>query len=600
MNDKDEVMLVMREHFAARLDGDAETALDAYAEDWSDSKGYSKSSMRKDHLIFDYGPDKTEIDLDLGSVEILVEKDRATFGPVIIFSPKGSITYAYRLRKKADGRWLITFTQTVDWELGSVDKETTERKRELDGIAAVIRQHRESLLQDPLRPGYHFVVPEGVAFPFDPNGAIYWKGRYHLFYIFQDKRGGHKSDHWGHVSSTDLFHWRHHPTGLIDGMFSGNCFLNENGVPTICYHQVDKGNSLAVSQDDDLNEWEKLESNPITPETNVGDQHHGKYRSWDPFGWYERGTYYAIFGGENPAIAKSSDINGPWEYVGDFFAQGLEGVESNEDVSCADFFMLGDKHVLLCISHQLGCRYYVGTWKNEQFYPESHSRMSWVDNSFFAPESLVDESGRRIMWAWLLDAPGLGFNFKNGWSGTLALPRVLTLNSKGELMLDVPDEIKALRYRPLKLSNFEVERDSEIEIGNLKSNSLELSILMEGSDAFEYGVKVCVSPDRTEETVLSYRNNEGILCVDATKSGPEHLAGDIEKAPFMLDSNEALNLRVFVDKSVVEIFANGRQAISRRIYPSRSDSLGVSIFSRGGPLLVGSFESWEISPSNPY
>ena len=68
MNDKDEVMLVMKEHFAARLDGDAETALNAYAEDWSDSKGYRKSSMRKDHLIFDYGPDKTEIDLDLGSV----------------------------------------------------------------------------------------------------------------------------------------------------------------------------------------------------------------------------------------------------------------------------------------------------------------------------------------------------------------------------------------------------------------------------------------------------------------------------------------------------------------------------------------------------
>ena len=79
--------------------------------------------------------------------------------------------------------------------------------------------------------------------------------------------------------------------------------------------------------------------------------------------------------------------------------------------------------------------------------------MSWVDNSFFAPESLVDETGRRIMWAWLLDSPKLGVNYKNGWSGTLALPRVLSLNSKGELLLDVPDEIKALRYRPFKLTN---------------------------------------------------------------------------------------------------------------------------------------------------
>jgi hypothetical protein len=94
------------------------------------------------------------------------------------------------------------------------------------------RALREKLLSDPHRPGYHFVIPEGQAMPFDPNGAIYWKGRYHLFYIFQDQRG----HNWGHVSSTDLFHWRHHPTGLVSGMFSGNCFINKEGRPTMCYH----------------------------------------------------------------------------------------------------------------------------------------------------------------------------------------------------------------------------------------------------------------------------------------------------------------------------------------------------------------------------
>jgi hypothetical protein len=102
-----------------------------------------------------------------------------------------------------------------------------------DAVAATTRAHREKLLSDPHRPGYHFVIPEGTAMPFDPNGAIYWKRRYHLFYIFQDKRG----HNWGHVSSTDLFHWRHHPTGLVSGMFSGNCFLNKEGIPTICYHK---------------------------------------------------------------------------------------------------------------------------------------------------------------------------------------------------------------------------------------------------------------------------------------------------------------------------------------------------------------------------
>ena len=206
MNDKDSVKQVMQGHFSARLDGDVDSALDSYSEDWCDSKGYRKSSLRKDHLTFDYGPHKSEIDVDLSSVEISVEDDRATFGPVVISTTKGSVTYAYSLKKEIDDCWRITFTQTVDWELGPVDKELMAKKRLLDESAAVIRHHREALLQDHLRPGYHFVVPEGVAFPFDPNGAIYWKGPYHLFYIFKDKRGGQKSAHWGHVSSTDLFH----------------------------------------------------------------------------------------------------------------------------------------------------------------------------------------------------------------------------------------------------------------------------------------------------------------------------------------------------------------------------------------------------------
>ena len=53
--------------------------------------------------------------------------------------------------------------------------------------AAAARALRERLLADPHRPGYHFVIPEGTGMPFDPNGAIFWNGRYHLFYIFQDE-----------------------------------------------------------------------------------------------------------------------------------------------------------------------------------------------------------------------------------------------------------------------------------------------------------------------------------------------------------------------------------------------------------------------------
>ena len=461
-----------------------------------------------------------------------------------------------------------------------------------DHIARALREH---LLADPHRPGYHFVTPEGSCVPFDPNGAIFWKGRYHLFYIFQDERG----HNWGHVSSTDLFHWRHHPTGLIDGMFSGNAFVNKDGRPTICYHQVGQGNAMAVAVDDMLNEWKKLDSNPITPQTKPGDPHHGKYRSWDPYGWLEDDTYYAIFGGERPAIAKSESLAGPWKYVGDLMANTVDGVSINEDVSCADFFKLGDKYMLLCISHRLGTRYYLGDWKDEQFHPTYHEMMSWVDHTYFAPESLLDDKGRRIMWAWHLDKPGFKTYTPYGWSGTMALPRVLTLGDDGMLRMNVPKEIENLRYNGKKLVDLTVEK--ELLLDDIAGNSIELNIEFSPTDARQYGVKVCCSPDGKEQTLIYYDAVDKKLKVDTTQSSLIEGPKVVEAAPFELKPGEPLKLRVFIDKSVVEVFANdGRQAIGRRIYPSRKDSLGVALFSHGDSVKAPSVEAWEMMPSNPY
>jgi beta-fructofuranosidase len=459
------------------------------------------------------------------------------------------------------------------------------------------RALREKLLSDPHRPGYHFVIPEGTAMPFDPNGAIYWKGRYHLFYIFQDKR----DHHWGHVSSTDLFHWRHHPTRLLSGMFSGNCFVNKEGRPTMCYHQVGQGNAMAVALDDDLNDWKKLDSNPITPKTKAGDTHHGKYRSWDPYGWVEGDTYYAIFGGERPGLAKAPALGGEWKYVGDFLANTVPGVSINEDVSCADFFKLGNRHMLLCISHRLGARYYLGEWKGEQFHPTFHEQMSWVDNTYFAPESLLDDRGRRIMWAWLMDLPQFKMRTDHGWSGTMSLPRVLSLAEDGSLRMNPPEEIERLRFNGKKKADVEINADSEVPLPEISGHSLELNLEMNAADAKQYGVKVCSSPDGEEQTLVYYDATDKKLKVDATKSSLDDTSKKIEAGPFALNAGETLKLRVFVDKSVVEVFANdGRQAVMRRIYPTRPDSTGVAIFSRGGPAKVINLEAWEMMPSNAH
>jgi beta-fructofuranosidase len=163
-----------------------------------------------------------------------------------------------------------------------------------------VRDLRDRFLKDPYRPGYHIVSPEGRYSPFDPNGAIFWKGKYHLFYIFQ----GEKGHSWGHVSSIDLVHWRHHPVALypeagdVDtGIFSGGAFIDNNQTPTIIYQGIGAGICIATSKDDNLDHWIKYPENPVIPYTKPGHPGYGVYNVADPSScWFKNGRYYVVSG----------------------------------------------------------------------------------------------------------------------------------------------------------------------------------------------------------------------------------------------------------------------------------------------------------------
>ena len=112
--------------------------------------------------------------------------------------------------------------------------------KQIENIATAIehsRLLREKFLSDPYRPGYHFVIPEDIGVPGDPNGAFYANGRYHLMYLYACRSDGFR---WGHMSSTDLIHWRRHPDALIPdeldgGIFSGGAFVDDDGTVYLSY-----------------------------------------------------------------------------------------------------------------------------------------------------------------------------------------------------------------------------------------------------------------------------------------------------------------------------------------------------------------------------
>jgi len=272
----------------------------------------------------------------------------------------------------------------------------------------------------------------------------------------------------------------------------------------------------------------------------------------------------------------------------------LPGLVANRKEGRVEIFAESKGH------HWRGCQYYLGRYENEHFYPETHGQMSWVDQEFFAPDSLLDDRGRRIMWAWIFDRRNRGTRDASGWSGTMSLPRVLSLADDGTLRIRPVEELERLRYNGRILENFTVGPDSEIKLDKIQGNSVELAVEMIPDGAKQFGVKVCCSPGGEEQTGVYYDAVAKRLCVDTRQASLTEGPKKVEQGPFELKQGESLTLRVFVDKSVVEVFANDRQAVTRRIYPSKDDSLGVSLFANGGPTTVKRLQAWDMMPSNPY
>ncbi|MCP4641282.1 MAG: hypothetical protein GY851_12645 [bacterium] len=507
-----------------------------------------------------------------------------------------------------------------------------------DSVVLSTRVFRERLLEDPWRPGYHFAVPEDWGRPGDTNGAFYANGRYHLMYLYARKESGFC---WGHISSNNLIHWRHHPDAIgpgggDEGCFSGGAFVDDDGTAYLSYWMLwgARGLGLAKSSDPHYDRFEKLPENPVVESTEWGltevkdaDGNPVIYGSADPTNvWKKDGVYYIAAGnllvlnkygrkedsppemqGDWLDLLKSNDLK-EWEYVHRFYDRNPEWTDVSEDNMCPSFLPLpsspeggapSGKHLLLFIAHNRGTQYYVGDYDtvNDKFILNNHGRMSWVDNTYFAPEALIDGQGRQIMWAWLTDNPD-GEEAK-GWSGVFGLPRTLWLGDDGTLRMAPVQELAMLRQGERSWADIALDDGQTQALEGVEGDSCELAITLTPGTAKQCGVKVRTSPGGEEQTLLYYDVDAKELVFDATQSG---VTGRkvVERAPFELGAGETLNLRVFVDKSVIEVYANDRQAIGRRVYPGRDDSLGVQIFANGGAATFKAVTAWDMMPSNPY
>jgi len=461
---------------------------------------------------------------------------------------------------------------------------------------------------DPLALNFHLMHPGGASRPADPNAAFHLDGTYHLHYILRhDWKGEEKRGFaFVHVASSDMLHWTWQPTKLQPsftghGMYSGTGFLTKEGKPAVIYHGGGSGrNQIAIAKDRTLSAWEK--PFPVEPRTADGEEVEMKH--WDPDCFLIGDTYYSFSGGRNPPLSKSKDLKN-WTYVGDFLKHEPDDVVIGEDVSCGSFFPIGNKWMLLCISHPFGCRYYLGDWdaEAEQFVPETHGRMNWrrddqdfnalglQSRDFFAPESLLTADGRRVMWAWLAT-----LNDTLLEESIQSLPRELSLGEDGGLRIEPVRELESQRFNLVSHQNIGIVPPSRTAGGEATKRIAELE-----GDAFE--IRITIDREQAERKRFGFRlfadeNRIGLPIYIQPNNGTLRVGGT--EAPFAvadLPPGEGVELRIFIDKYLVEVFANGRQTMVAADMDWQAAS-GFEAYTFGAPTTIRKVDIWKVKPTN--
>ena len=259
--------------------------------------------------------------------------------------------------------------------------------------------------QVPKRLQHHFEPRRGWMN--DPNGLIFFRGQYHVFFQHNPHAPVWGPMHWGHAVSDDLLHWRELPIALTPdqwyendgGCWSGSAVVHNDRL-YLFYTGVSKelGQTQCMAFSDDGLHFHKHEHNPI-----IRHAPNGSTDFRDPKITKISNTYYMVVGAGRDGVGsvllyRSEDLLA-WNYAGVL----LQGAQYGTAIECPDFFPLGGGFALMFSQMNQPLRSTVliyGDFDGEIFTPKIEQRPV-IGPHFYAPQSFLDPKGRRIVIGWL-------------------------------------------------------------------------------------------------------------------------------------------------------------------------------------------------------
>lgn len=438
-------------------------------------------------------------------------------------------------------------------------------------------------------PKFHLAAPFGWIN--DPNGFCYFNGEYHMFYQYHPHSPEWGPMHWGHATSKNLISWEDKPIAIApsedydrDGCFSGSA-IEKGGKLYLMYtgHTDVETQCLAISNDG-VN-FEKFPQNPVIGRPELEEIDPVDFR--DPKVWKHGKKYYCVIGSKNRdhigqvVLYESNDLE-HWNFKSIAVRDKRDERTMWECPNLAE--LRGGDAMIISVTVPADGRniysteYIAGKFDyNTGIFTGGDRTLLDYGSDFYAPQITKTSSGRVIMIGWLsmwgMEMPEQA----DGWAGMMTIPRELIFDN-GRVRVVPAGEMKTLRGKRFIKRNISLTEKTEFKNFCGEIGELLLEVDLKNNPAFALELRA----DEDERTVLTFDVENKLLRLDRENSG----AGPKHASEVALQNSNKLKLRIFLDKSSIEIFANdGEAVISARIYP-RETSQKIFFVPQRNPLEI--------------
>jgi fructan beta-fructosidase len=448
--------------------------------------------------------------------------------------------------------------------------------------------HAQSNYQEPYRPQFHFTP--AAHWMNDPNGLIYFNGKYHLFYQYYPEATVWGPMHWGHAVSTDLLHWKHLPIALypdsLGWIFSGSAIIDSENtagfgknamIAIFTYHNDEiwqhgdkkpQSQGIAYSLDEGLT-WTKYTQNPVL-------KHSGEQDFRDPkVFWHKDSSKWimTLATGDRIKLFSSSNLKN-WQFESEFKPEEKTELGVWE---CPDLFQMEDeksgaKKWILIVNHGdkapnggSGGRYFVGDFDGKTFTKTQDP--IWLDygTDFYAAVTFSNlPSNRHVLLGWMSNWQYAVKVPTDLWRSAMTLPRELKLiSSNGTYVLNqsIVSEFNSISQPYFEKASITNDFSKEY---NLQNSQISFDVDAKDNQQFQ----LAFSNKLGEEFVITFEN--GLLKTNRLKSGKvdfsDSFAAKIQE--FQL-TDKLKNISLIIDQSSVEILVNdGAYSMTNLFFPT--------------------------------